>query len=79
LEEGPDLVTIGNAAQVSGVYSSGDFRPLHSNKLVTSGNGDMIKLKQLELINEFSEKKDLHWKVNDSSSFFKVELERMRK
>lgn len=79
LENHPDFVVFGGAAQVSGFYTTPDFRPLQTAKLHSIGNGDLLNLIRYRTIQEVMKKKDLMWKVGDSSTFMKIELERMRK
>ncbi len=75
LEDSPDLVVFGGATQVSGVFSSREYRS--PGKL--SSPADLTKINQLGKIIDVIRKKDLIWKTGDTSSFLKIELERMRK
>lgn len=78
LEDAPDMVVFGGATQIAGVFSNNDYRPLTPGKLSTHGNVDLAKLKRLGRIIQTIQKKDLMWRVGDTSAFIKVELERMR-
>ena len=77
LDTPADFITFGGNAQVSGFFTTPEYKPLEMHKLTALGNGDMINLQKLKIINKVIEKKKLLRLVNDTSSFLKIELKRM--
>ena len=77
LQNGPDIVTFGGKAGISGFYSTVDFR---TNVLGVSYEQqiDMIKLMSFGTVWKTIQKKNLLELVGDTSSFLKIELTRVQ-
>ena len=52
LEVPADFVTFGGNSQVSGYYSTPDFRPFELHKNTALDNGSMMGLNKLKIIND---------------------------
>lgn len=79
LDEAPDCVTFGTSAEISGVFTTPDFRPLEAHKLTNVSNGNAQKIVSFKAITEFMKKKNLLERVDDTSAFLRAELDRINK
>lgn len=78
LRDAPDIVTFGGKAGVSGFYSTLEYR-LGDELITLDQNVDMTKLVNFGLTWKTIQKKNLLSYVLDTSSFLKIELERVHK
>lgn len=79
LDDAPDIITFGTSAEISGVFTTPEFRPLEANKLTNISNGSSQKIVAFKAITEFMKKKSLLERVDDTSAFIKAELDRINK
>lgn len=78
LGQAPDIVTFGGKAGISGFYSNFKYRP--SSELVhLDQNVDMVKLLNFGITWKHIQKKNLLSYVMDTSTFLKIELERVHR
>ena len=74
LQNTPDIMTFGGKSGLSGFYSTVEHRP---DSQCCPQNVDMVKVINYGLMwDTISKKNLLHWQ-KDTSSFLKIELERM--
>lgn len=79
LDNAPDFVVFGRAAQVAGFYCKPEFRPTQPHKFSSVGALDMVKLRNYKVIQHVIARDRLLTRVKDTSAFLKIELERVRK
>jgi 4-aminobutyrate aminotransferase/(S)-3-amino-2-methylpropionate transaminase len=79
LDQSPDIVTFGTSAEISGVFTSPEFRPLEAHKFTNISNGNAQKMISFKAITDTIHKKNLLEKVDDTGAFIKSELLRVNK
>jgi len=79
LDESPDIVTFGTSAQLSGVFTTPEFRPLEPHKLTNISNGSVEKIIAFKAITDYIKRKNLLELVDDTGAYIKAELERVNK
>ena len=77
LQESPDLVTFGTSAQISGVFTTPEFRPYEDRNLASLSHGDLSKIGTFKAITDVIQKKYLLEKTDDTGAYIKAELERI--
>lgn len=78
LKDSPDIVTFGGKAGISGFYSTYAFRQ-NDDFLSMEQNVDLTKLINYGITWRYIQKKNLLSYVMDTSTFLKIELERVNR
>ena len=79
MENSPDIVTFGSSAELSGVFTSPDYRPIDAHRFTNVSNGNAQKIISFKAITDFITKKNLLETTEDTGAFLKSELGRVNK